>query len=93
MRMKSIHGFLNTKKIYSDKKFYKTEFGRKILRANLGLPEEPTKENTDKDSFVKKLDAKKKEDLRTVTYLRYQVKHGVSLEDALKNLRYKKEEI
>lgn len=79
--------------IYSDKKFYKTEFGRKILRANLGLPEEPTKENTDKDSFVKKLDAKKEEDLRTITYLRGQVKHGVSLEDALKNLGYKKEEI
>lgn len=79
-------------KVYSDKEFYKTEFGRKILRANLGLPEKPIKENTDKDSFAKKLNAKKKEDLRTITYLRYQVKHGVSLEDALKNLGYKKEE-
>ncbi len=78
--------------IYSDKEFYKTEFGHKMLRANLGLPEEPTKENTNKDSFAKKLDAKKKEDLRTIIYLRYQVKHGVSLEDALKNLGYKKEE-
>lgn len=77
--------------IYSDKEFYKTEYGRKMLRANLGLPEEPVEENT-KESFVKKLDAKKKEDLRTITYLRYQVKHGVSLEDALKNLGYKKKE-
>ncbi len=46
--------------IYSDKEFYKTEFGRKILEANLRLPEEPAKENTKKESFVKKLEAKKK---------------------------------
>lgn len=69
--------------IYSDKEFYKTKFRRKILRANLGLSEEPAKENT-KESFVKKLNTKKKEDLRTVTYLRYQVKHKISLEDTLK---------
>lgn len=60
MRMKSIHGFLNTKKIYSDKEFYKTEFGRKMLRANLGSPEEPIKENTDKDSFAKNWTLRKK---------------------------------
>lgn len=78
--------------IYSDKEFYKTKFGRKILEANLGLPEELAKENIKKESFVKKLNAKKKEDLRTIAYLRYQVKHGVSLEDALKNFGYKKKE-